>query len=98
MRGPTATTRTPGTLGGRAAIPLAQRQVGDLVPVGRQPLGEVAVPALGAADGVGEQAVVDEADAHGGGRQTDRYVSGPIARDLVRAHEHRRAPVCVSFP
>ena len=48
-----------------APRPLAQRQVGDLVAVGAEPLGEVAVPALGAADGVGEEAVVDEADAHG---------------------------------
>ena len=47
-----------------AAVPLAQREVGDLVPVGGEPLREVAVPALGAADGVREQAVVDEADPH----------------------------------
>ena len=47
-----------------AALPLAQRQVGDLVALGREALGEVAIPALGAADGVGEQAVVDDADAH----------------------------------
>ena len=47
-----------------AAIPLAQRHVRHLVAVGREPLGEVAVPALGAADRVGEEAVVDEADAH----------------------------------
>ena len=49
-----------------AAIPLAQRQVGDLVPLGRQALGEVAIPALGAADGVGEEAVIDDADTHSG--------------------------------
>jgi hypothetical protein len=49
-----------------AAVPLAQRQVGDLVAVGRQALGEVAIPALGAADGVGEQAVIDDADTHSG--------------------------------
>ncbi len=48
-----------------AAIPLAQRQVGDLVPVACQALGEVAIPALGAADREGEQAVIDDADVHG---------------------------------
>ena len=37
-----------------APLPLAQRQVGDLVPLRGEPLAEVAVPALGAADGVGE--------------------------------------------
>ena len=47
------------------AVPLAQRQVGDVVALGREALGEVAVPALGAADRVGEEAVVDEADPHG---------------------------------
>ena len=49
-------------VGALAAVPLAQREVGDLVPVRGEPLAEVAVPALGAADGVREQAVVDEAD------------------------------------
>ncbi len=49
-----------------AAIPLAQRQIGHLVPLGHQSLGQVAIPALGAADRVREQAVVDQADAHGG--------------------------------
>ena len=48
----------------RAPIPLAQRQVGDLMTLTRQALGEVGVPALGAADGVREQAVVDDAHAH----------------------------------
>ena len=62
-----STTRTRGSSSrALAALPLAQRQVGDLVAVGRQALGEVAIPALGAADGVGEQAVVDDADAHAG--------------------------------
>jgi hypothetical protein len=42
-----------------AAIPLAQGEVGDLVPLLGEPLGEVAVPALGAADGVRVEAVVD---------------------------------------
>jgi len=35
------------------------------VALGCEPLGQVAVPPLGTADGVREQAVVDEADAHG---------------------------------
>ncbi len=47
-----------------APIPLAQRQVGDLVAVGGESLGEVSVPALGAADGIREQAVIDDADTH----------------------------------
>ena len=65
MRGPAATTRTrPSSSSALAALPLAQRQVGDLVALGRQALGEVAIPALGAPDGVGEEAVVDDADAH----------------------------------
>ena len=65
MRGPAVTTRTPvACVGALAALPLAQRQVGDLVALGGQALGEVAIPALAAADGVREQAVVDDADAH----------------------------------
>src|SRR5918998_2295891 len=58
------------------ASPLAQREVGQLVSIGGQPFGEVAIPSLGAADGVGEQAVVDQADTHGAGDrglQTFRY-------------------------
>ncbi len=47
-----------------APLPLAQRQVGDLVPLGRQALGEIAIPALGAPDRMGEQAVVYKAHAH----------------------------------
>ena len=47
-----------------AARPLAQREVADLVTVGGEALREVAIPALGPADGMREQAVVDEADAH----------------------------------
>ena len=53
-----------------AARPLAQRQVGHVMPVGREPLREVAVPALGAADRVREQAVVDDADPHAGASAT----------------------------
>ena len=47
-----------------AAVPLAHRRVGQLVPLRGETLGEVAVPALGAADGVREQAVIDHADPH----------------------------------
>ena len=75
MRGPTAHHPHARHLAALAALPLAQRQVRDLVAVGGEPLAEVAVPALGAADGVREQAVVDEADPHAGARacQTFRY-------------------------
>jgi hypothetical protein len=45
------------------AVPLAQRDVRDVVAGVAQAQGEVAVPALRSADGVGEQTVVDEADA-----------------------------------
>ncbi len=43
-------------------VPLAQRDVGDVVAVGGEPQRQLAVPALGAADGVREQAVVDDTD------------------------------------
>ena len=65
MRGPARhDPHAPVDLGVLAALPLAQRQVGDLVTLGCQALGEVAIPALGAPDRVGVEAVVDEADAH----------------------------------
>ena len=57
-------------LAGRAARPLAQRQVRHVMPVGREPLREVAIPALGAPDRVREQAVVDDADPHAGASAT----------------------------
>ncbi len=71
-----------------AALPLAQRQVGHLVTVRGQPLAEVPIPALGAADRVREQAVVDQADPHSEARgwQTFRY-HRRATRDLL----HRRA-------
>ena len=50
----------------RPALPLAQGQVCDLVALSCQPLGQVPVPALATADGVGKEAVVDDADAHAG--------------------------------
>ena len=46
------------------AIPLEQREVRDCVPTVRQALREVAIPPLGAADGMRIQAVENEADAH----------------------------------
>ena len=48
-----------------AMVPLSQRQIGHFMAIARQPLSETPVPALGAADGVGVQAVVHEADSHG---------------------------------
>ena len=88
IRGPTDAHVDARHAGVHAAVPLAQRQVGDLVPVGREPLAEVAVPALGAADGVGEEAVVDEADAHARGRFAQRR-AGIAAGDP--------APACTSI-
>ena len=80
-----AHARDPRRLG---RVPLQAREVGDLVALGGQALGEVAVPALGAADGPGEQAVVDEADPHGqrrAGWQTGRrrYPSAADQRDFA---------------
>jgi hypothetical protein len=46
------------------SLPLAECQVGDLVAFIDKALGQVSVPALGTADGVRKQAVVDDADAH----------------------------------
>ena len=46
------------------AVPLTQGHERHLVAVVAQPQRQVAVPALGAADGVREQAVVDDAHAH----------------------------------
>src|SRR4029077_13858718 len=51
--------------------PLAPGEVGDRVTL-RQPLGEVAIPALGPTDRVREEAVVDDRDLH-------RARSGPRA-------------------
>jgi hypothetical protein len=51
-----------------AGLPLPQRQVRDLESLRRQLFGQRAVPALTAADGVGVEAVVDEADVQGLGR------------------------------
>ena len=46
------------------AWPLAKREVRDVVARLGEPLCEVPVPALGSADGVRVEAVVDKADAH----------------------------------
>ena len=56
-----------------AAWPLAERQVFDVVPVGREPFRQVPVPALGSADRVRVEAVVDETDAQG---LQDRFTGG----------------------
>jgi len=48
-----------------AGLPLPQRQIGHLVVIARQPLGEAPVPALRATDGVRVQTVVDNANSHG---------------------------------
>jgi hypothetical protein len=47
-----------------AGPPLPERQVGDVVAVLGELLREVAVPAFCAADRVGIEAVVDDADPH----------------------------------
>ena len=47
-----------------AVVPLPERQVRDLVPLRGQALRERPVPALGAADRVRVETVVDEADMH----------------------------------
>ena len=64
IRGPASTTRTPGMLARDAPIPLAERDVRHLVAVSRESLGQSSVEALGPADGVRVQAVVDDADPH----------------------------------
>jgi hypothetical protein len=56
-----AHSTNPGIL---PALPLAQRQVRDLVTLLGKPFAEIAVPALGPADGMGIEAVVDETDTH----------------------------------
>ena len=56
----------------------------------REPLGEVAIPALGAADGPREQAVVDDADPHAAAKAG--------RRSLHRASSVRRSGcLCVSY-
>ena len=44
------------------------------MPIARQALGKVAIPALGATDREREEAVIDDADAHG---CLSRGISGP---------------------
>ena len=56
----------PGDLRLVARLPLQPREVGDVVPLGDEPLRERPVPPLGAAHRPREQAVVGDADAHGG--------------------------------
>jgi hypothetical protein len=66
--GPDDADFDPGHTRVLAPVPLAKGDVGDLVTGRGQPFGQVSVPPLGAADGIGEQAVVDQADAHSGCR------------------------------
>ena len=47
-----------------SSLPLPQRQVCDVVALRGEVLRQGAVPTLGAADGVGVEAVVDDADAN----------------------------------
>ena len=76
----------------RAAIPLAQREVRHVVTVDGQALGEVAIPALGPADRVREEAVVDDQDPHAAaGSQT-----GGSGRLAPQAQHSPRACVCAS--
>jgi hypothetical protein len=49
-----------------AVVPLAPREVRDPVALGGEPLAEIAVPPLGTAHGPRVEAVVDQADVHGG--------------------------------
>ncbi len=92
-------------VGARPAVPLAQREVADLVAVGVQALGEVAIPALAAADRVGKQAVVDDQDPHaprsvsdaastaGPGRVATGREAGNSARpDLLGSHPRNLCP------
>ena len=91
MRGPRAHDPHPLVdLRALAALPLAQRQVGDLVTLGRQALGQVAVPALGPADGVGVEAVVD--DAHPHPASISRPSADEHTRTDKRLHLNARCP------
>ena len=62
--GPTAHDAHAGHLGALAARPTGAGSGRSPRARRRQPLAQLAVPALGPADRVGEQAVVDEADPH----------------------------------
>ena len=61
---------------GVVTLPLAQREVRDVVARVGESLGEVAVPALRATGRVRIEAVVDDADAHGEARE--EYVGGRL--------------------
>ena len=62
--GPTARRGRPEARARRRA-PTGKREVGNVVPGRDEALREVSVPALGAADVYGIEAVVDDADPHG---------------------------------
>ncbi len=66
------------------------------MPVGREPLGQVPVPALGAADGVRVDAVVDEADPHAGNLAFGPVSVRPDGEYAVRAWRSTRyAATCM---
>ncbi len=77
----------------RPALPLAQREVRDVVPVGDESLCEGAIPPLAAADRVRKQAVVDDQDPHPPASVAD---GGDPLGCPARAQHSRRACVCNS--
>ena len=62
----------PGDVRVGSRLPLLQRQVGDFVAAGGDAFGKRPVPPLAAPDGVGVEAVVDEADPHARGLRPPR--------------------------
>jgi hypothetical protein len=67
-----------------AALPLPERQVSDVITVRRQTLSEIPIPALSTANGVREEAVIDEAYTHAGRQRLAdlRYHRRPARRDF----------------
>ena len=83
-------------LGALSARPLVEGQYVTSC-LGGQALREIAVPALGPTDGVGVQAVVDEADPHGRGdtmpvRQSARLASSSRVMSFDTGGQGRRRP------
>src|SRR5690242_10908566 len=60
--------------------PLAKREIGHFDAARRQFLGELAIPAFGAADGPGKQAIVDEANPK---RTTGAFSAVNVGRGFV---------------
>src|SRR4051794_35042079 len=56
-----------------AGIPLPQGHVRDVMPVGHQPLGDIAVPTFSTPHRVGIETVIHDADTHAG-----RVAQGPL--------------------